>query len=73
MHLMIEGQIARGMKLSHEDNDHLLFGIHGKCSVEEAAPTEFARCAQFRERGFHAVNAESLTTPAVVKSFFELF
>jgi hypothetical protein len=40
--LAVQLQIARGVKLAHEDDDHVFFGINGKFGIEESAPTKLA-------------------------------
>ena len=40
VHLPVEFQVPGRVQLSHEHDDHLLFGIDGKRCVEEAAPAK---------------------------------
>jgi len=48
--LAVQLQIARGVKLAHEDDDHVFFGINGKFGIEESAPPVLAGRSQFFER-----------------------
>jgi hypothetical protein len=42
MDLAVQLQIAPGVKLAHEDDDHVFFRINGKFGIEESAPTKLA-------------------------------
>jgi hypothetical protein len=55
--LAVQLQIARGVKLAHEDDDQVFFGINGKFGIEESAPAVFAGRSQFLERGWSCANA----------------
>src|SRR5437660_10551298 len=47
------------MKLRHEDDDHVFFGVDGEGGVVEAAPAKCADGAEFIERTFCSGDAEA--------------
>src|ERR1035437_1652143 len=55
----VQRQIACGMQLRHEDDDHLLCRIDCESSVEEASPVVFARRSQLGERALNAGHSEA--------------
>jgi len=48
--LAVQLQIAGGVKLAHEDDDQVFFGINGKFGIEESAPGVLAGRSPFLER-----------------------
>src|ERR1700687_47619 len=72
MNLTVQRQVPGGIKLPHKDDDHLLFGVHGKGGVEKAAPIECAGSSQLLERRFHAFDAKAKTEGLVRSNFSQL-
>src|SRR5208282_5973457 len=56
---LVQCQIARGMQLRHEHNDHLLFRVDRELSVEEPSPVVLAHRSEFREWALDACDAEA--------------
>src|ERR1051325_4998801 len=69
---VVEGEAAGWVKLGHEDDNHVFFGVDGESGVEEAAPANRADGAEFIEWRFDSADAEADAETHVGVDFSDL-
>ncbi len=57
--LFVDVDISSGMKLSHEDDDHVFLGVDHKACIKKSSPVVGAGRAQFRQRPLYPFHAKT--------------